>query len=83
MTKAIDNLYLRYTGNTEVTLQWIPGHTDIKGNEVADHLAKEGPLKDPLVCQDTTKKSLKTSARKNGSIDRHQVKQDAVSSFKT
>ena len=30
------------TAGHSVTLQWIPSHCDLSGNEIADHLAKEG-----------------------------------------
>ena len=32
--------------STKVAMQWIPAHTDIVGNEIADQLAKEGRKKD-------------------------------------
>ena len=32
--------------STKVAMQWIPAHTDIVGNEIADQLAKEGKKKD-------------------------------------
>ena len=35
-------------GVTTLTLQWIPGHSDISGNEKADALAKEGSSQDQI-----------------------------------
>ena len=40
LVKAIHNLMSSY--DILVTLQWIPCHTQIKGNEYADKLAKDG-----------------------------------------
>ena len=45
--------------NHQVTLQWIPSHCDVQGNEKADILAKEGSTKDQ-VDKSTTYKEAKT-----------------------
>ena len=41
---VIDNLLTSY--DIQVTLQWVPGHTDIRGNDYADRLAKQGASKE-------------------------------------
>ena len=43
-----------------VTLQWIPCHTQIKGNEYADKLAKDGARQDQSdkPCDNSTVKNI-------------------------
>ena len=51
---------LRSTHLVELKLQWIPGHTDIYGNERADKLAKLGSQK-PQPTIPTTPTTLRTA----------------------
>ena len=61
---AIHNLLTSY--NIQITLQWIPGHSEIRGNELADQLAKEGtrkPQPDNPCTMATTKNILKSQTK--------------------
>ena len=47
-------------------LQWVPGHSDITGNEIADKLAKQGASKEQPnipVDQETTKQILRNISK--------------------
>ena len=61
---AIHNILSSY--NIHITLQWIPGHNEIQGNEHADKLAKEGtrkPQKDNPCTMATAKNILKNQSK--------------------
>ena len=49
---------LKTTHDIQLTMQWIPGHTDLFGNEQADKLAKQGSLK-PQPTKQTTLNTAK------------------------
>ena len=64
LAKNIDKLLRQY--NIHVTLQWIPGHSDVHGNEKADALAKQGTIQgqpDKPVSIQTTRQILKSNTK--------------------
>ena len=64
LAQSIDNLHKSYKVN--IMLQWVPGHSDITGNEIADKLAKQGASKEQPnipVDQETTKQILRNISK--------------------
>ena len=50
----------------KISLQWVPGHSDIKGNNIADDLAKQGSRKDQPnkpCSMETTRQLLKQDSK--------------------
>src|SRR5712671_3998823 len=41
--RAHNNIQRLKNANVTTHIHWVPGHVNVKGNERADHLAKEGP----------------------------------------
>ena len=65
LTKSIDSFLTDH--DVELTLQWIPGHANIPGNERADKLAKQGASL-PQTDVPTSTNSQKTGNRKAFSL---------------
>ena len=64
LAHVIHNLLTSY--DIQVTLQWVPGHADIRGNDHADRLAKQGAGKeqpDKLCSYTTTRQVLRNNFR--------------------
>ena len=57
---------IRDTYGVEIIMLWIPGHSNIPGNDVADRLAKEGSRQEQPA-------TLTTFEFRNGKTD-HQIK---------
>ena len=54
------------TFSVQITLQWIPSHCDLPGNEAADRLAKKGTIKeqpDIPISQNTCKQIIKENIK--------------------
>ena len=64
LAQSIDRLHKSHKVN--ITLQWIPGHSEVEGNEIADRLAKQGASKEQPnipVNQETTKQILRNISK--------------------
>merc|ERR1711860_325105 len=62
LAQSLNKLLTCY--DVQATLQWIPGHEDVRGNERADRLAKEGSKKEQYEKQcsyQTVKKIIKNN----------------------
>ena len=64
LANSISRLHTAF--EKKISLQWIPGHADVAGNETADRLAKCGAQKeqyDTEVSQETVKQILKNNSK--------------------
>ena len=66
LSRDISNVITAHTIN--ITLQWIPGHTNIPGNEQADKLAKQGarcPQQNNTASMNTAKQIIKQNKKED------------------
>ena len=66
LSRTISNFIAAHSVN--ITLQWIPGHTNIPGNEQADKLAKQGARciqLDDTVTMNTAKQTIKQNKKED------------------
>ena len=64
LSSAMDHFMKEF--NQEITLQWIPSHCEINGNERADNLAKKGASKlqpDKPISQTTCKEIIRSNTK--------------------
>ena len=66
LSRNISNVITAHT--IDITLQWIPGHTNIPGNEQADKLAKQGarcPQQNNTASMNTAKQIIKQNKKED------------------
>ena len=84
MTTELWKNLLKLSDKTKVTLQWIPAHTGIAGNEIADSLAKAGsrlPQPPSSLSYREAKTILKQTAYKDWPREGYDFKTDGLHSL--
>jgi ribonuclease HI len=69
---GLNNIKKLNNANIKTHIHWVPGHVNVKGNERADHLAKEG----------TTKKRQERDSRVSITYLKRKMREDALKDWK-